>query len=149
MEIKSLNHNASTNKLKVAYADIIVVGRIDKPYFMIRYKEIGKDEICEGYGSFNLDFVFMWKEQFFEIVEERVEQEINMDEITYGELYKEFCEWSPKRANMVKDYRPWGSHSIIVWLTDGHAYKVKRLAPGKLIMQLLSKEDIDKKFGLN
>lgn len=70
-------------------------------------------------------------------------------EMTYGELYKEFCEWSPEHAKMVKDYRPWGKHSIVVWLDGGYAYKVKRYAPGKFTMQHVSEEDIKKKFGLN
>ncbi len=72
-----------------------------------------------------------------------------MTEITYGELYKEFCEWSPEHAAMVIDYRPWGNHSIVVWLKGGHAYKVKRHAPGRFTMQSVSKEDINKKFGVN
>lgn len=29
-----------------------------------------------------------------------------MSELTYGELYKEFCDWPPKHAKMVTDYRP-------------------------------------------
>lgn len=70
-------------------------------------------------------------------------------EITHGELYKEFCEWSPEHAKMVKDYRPWGKHSIVVWLEGGHAYKVKRYAPDKFLMQAVSEEDIKKKFGLS
>ena len=71
-------------------------------------------------------------------------------EITYGELYKEFCEWSPEHAKMVEDYRLWGKNSIIVWFKfkGGHAYKVKRCAPGRFIMQPLSKEDINKKFNI-
>jgi hypothetical protein len=72
-----------------------------------------------------------------------------MSDITYGELYKEFCEWSPAHAELVKDYRPWGSTSIVVWLRDGSAYKVKRHGPGRFIMQMVSDDDINKKFGLN
>lgn len=71
-----------------------------------------------------------------------------MAEITWGEIYKEFCEWSPEHAKMVKDYRPWGSTSIVVWLEGGHTYKVKRHAPGKFTMQHVSEADINKKFGL-
>ena len=73
-----------------------------------------------------------------------------MEEITYEELFKEFCEWSPEHAKMVKDYRPWGRMSFVVWFEfkGAHAYKVKRYAPGKFIMQPLSKEDINKKLGI-
>lgn len=72
-----------------------------------------------------------------------------MVEITWGEIYKEFCEWSPRHAEMVVDYRPWGSTSIVVWFDNGQAYKVKRHAPGRFTMQMVSKDDINKKFGLN
>lgn len=72
-----------------------------------------------------------------------------MSEITYGEIYNEFCEWSPEHAKMVKDYRPWGSTSIVVWLECGQAFKVKRHAPGVFTMQSVSKADIDKKYRLN
>lgn len=69
-----------------------------------------------------------------------------MTEITWGEIYKEFCEWSPEHAKMVKDYKPWGSTSIVIWLEGGKAYKVKYHAPNRFTMQALSKTDIDKKF---
>ena len=72
-----------------------------------------------------------------------------MPEITFGEIYKEFCEWSPEHAAMVTDYRPWGKLSIVVWFNNGMAFKVKRHAPDKFTMQAVSKDDIDKKFGPN
>ena len=69
--------------------------------------------------------------------------------MTYDELYKEFCEWSPEHAAMVTDYRPWGSHSIVIWLNNGMTYKVKRCDINRFVMQRVSHEDINKKFGLN
>lgn len=71
-----------------------------------------------------------------------------MAEITYGELYKEFCEWSPEHAAMVKDYRPWGTNSIAVWLNNGMIYKVKRYDKNHFHMQTLSEDDVNKKYGL-
>ena len=71
-----------------------------------------------------------------------------MAEITWGEIYKEFCEWSPEHAAKVKDYRPWGSTSIVIWLENGQSYKVKRYAPGRFTMQPLTMADIRKKYGL-
>ena len=67
-------------------------------------------------------------------------------EITWGEIYEKFCAWSPEHAKMVNDYRPWGSTSIVVWLKNGQAYKVKYIADDKFVMQTVSKADIDKKF---
>lgn len=72
-----------------------------------------------------------------------------MSDITWDEIYKEFCEWSPEHANMIEGYKPWGNNSIVVWFSSGHAYKVKRHAPGRFTMQMVSNEDINKKFGLN
>lgn len=71
-----------------------------------------------------------------------------MSELTYGEFYKEFCDWPPKHAKMVTDYRPWDNMSIVVWLSNGQVYKVKRQAPGRFTMQSVSKADTDKKFGI-
>lgn len=31
-----------------------------------------------------------------------------MDEITWGDIYKEFCEWSPEHAKMVKKLQTLG-----------------------------------------
>lgn len=70
----------------------------------------------------------------------------NEKTLTWGQIYKEFCEWSPAHAKMVVDYRPWGSTSIVVWLNNGQAYKCKRYAKNKFIMQAVSEDDINKKF---
>ena len=69
-------------------------------------------------------------------------------ELTWGEIYKDFCNWSPKHAAMVVDYRPWGSTSICVWLNNGQAYKCKRHAADRFTMQTVSEEDIRKKYGI-
>lgn len=49
---------------------------------------------------------------------------------------------------MVVDYRPWGSTSIVVWLNNGQAYKCKRHAADRFTMQMVSEEDIKKKFNI-
>lgn len=72
-----------------------------------------------------------------------------MNEITYGELFAEFCNHNPELGAMIIDYRSWGSNSIVVWLDDGNTYKVKRRAPNLFVMQPLTQEDINKKYGLN
>lgn len=67
--------------------------------------------------------------------------------MTHQEIYYKFCKWSPIHANMVKEWKPWGSSSICVWLTNGMMYKVKHYMGGAFIMQTLSDEDIRKKYG--
>lgn len=66
--------------------------------------------------------------------------------MTYGELYSKFCKWSPEHAKMIKDYRPWGSNSIIIWLNNGMTYKVKYIDDEHFIMQTVTAEDIARKF---
>ena len=70
----------------------------------------------------------------------------NDKELTYGDIYRDFCNWSPEYAAMVNDYRPWGRNSILVWLNNGQAYKCKRHAADRFTMQLVSEEDINKKL---
>lgn len=41
-----------------------------------------------------------------------------------------------------------GSTSICVWLNNGQAYKCKRHAADRFTMQVVSEEDIKKKYGL-
>ena len=56
-------------KTKVESLDIIVTMREDKPYYEIKYKEVGSDHFCIGYSSYRLDYVLEWKKQYFELVE--------------------------------------------------------------------------------
>lgn len=56
-------------KTKVESLDIIVTMMEDKPYYEIKYKEVGSDHFCIGYSSYRLDYVLDWKKQYFELVE--------------------------------------------------------------------------------
>lgn len=69
-------------KIKVTSLEIIVTGTKEKPYFVIKYKEVGEEDYHIGYGSFDLNYVFGWKEECFEIVNQVAE--------TYEQ---EVCEW--------------------------------------------------------
>lgn len=57
-----------TERTKVDKAMIIVAGTKEKPYFEILYHEIGKEYDNIGFGSYNLNNVFDWKEQYLEVV---------------------------------------------------------------------------------
>lgn len=61
---------AEQDKIKADKIDIVVHGTADKPYYVIVYHEIGKDYDNEGFGSYYLENVFKWKEEYFEIVKE-------------------------------------------------------------------------------
>lgn len=64
------NGNKQIERIKVSEIDIIVSMINGKPYYEIKYKEVGEDYYHIGYSSYNLDFVFEWEDKCFEIVEE-------------------------------------------------------------------------------
>lgn len=70
-------------------------------------------------------------------------------EYTYLKTFKEFCAWNPIYANLAVDYKPWGTTSILVIFKNGMYYKVKRHGFNNFVMQPVSEEDINKKYGLN
>lgn len=55
-------------KIKVTSAEIVVHGTAKKPYFEIKYQEIGSNHYNIGFSSYKLDFVFQWLKECFEIV---------------------------------------------------------------------------------
>lgn len=72
-----------------------------------------------------------------------------MDKLTHEEIFNEFCEWNADQTSAIVNYKPWGGTSIVIWLDNGNAYKVKRHAHQVFTIQRLSEEDINKKFGIN
>ena len=77
-------------KTKVESLDIIVTMMEDKPYYGIKYKEIGSDHFCIGYSSYRLDYVLEWKKQYFEL---EVKQMRLIDIDTTYPLLKERLTW--------------------------------------------------------
>lgn len=57
-------------KIKASSADIIVEKIDGKPYYSIKYFDLKENQGYIGFGSFNLDYVFGWKDKYFDIVEE-------------------------------------------------------------------------------
>lgn len=58
-------------KIQVESLDVIVFMINGRPYYEIKYKEIGNDYYNIGYSSYNLDFVLEWKEKYFEVLENK------------------------------------------------------------------------------
>ena len=56
------------SKVKVEEAEIVVHGTADKPYFEIKYREVGKKDYNIGYSSYDIRNVFGWLESEFEVV---------------------------------------------------------------------------------
>lgn len=57
-------------KIKVASADIIVHKIDGKPYYEIKYYDISNNEYHIGFGSYNLNFVFKYLEDCFDVIED-------------------------------------------------------------------------------
>lgn len=55
-------------KIKVASAEIVVHGTVENPYYEIKYYDIADGEYHIGYSSYNLNYVFKWLEECFDIV---------------------------------------------------------------------------------
>ena len=68
----------SEEKIKVESLDIIVTMIDGKPYYEIKYKEVGKRHYNIGYSSYDLDFVLEWKEKWFEVVENKAAKDIHV-----------------------------------------------------------------------
>ena len=58
----------SADKIKVTSLEVIVTGKREKPYYEIKYKEVGEIDYKIGYSSYDLNNVFAWRDKFFEIV---------------------------------------------------------------------------------
>ncbi len=85
-------------KIKVSSAEIVVHGIKDKPYYEIKYRDLSDGQIHEGYSSYNLDYVFEWLEECFEIMPEKdadrmsiSEQVKELRELADGKIH--YCEW--------------------------------------------------------
>jgi hypothetical protein len=67
-----------------------------KPYYKIKYKEIGEDYYHVGYSSYKLENVLAWKDECFEIVKE-CRPQTNADRIrsmTDEELAEIFAQYN-------------------------------------------------------
>lgn len=62
------------NKLVVDDIEVIVRGIANKPYYEIKYREVGNDDYNIGFGSYDLNNVLKWKEEF-EVVSKKEEKE--------------------------------------------------------------------------
>ena len=68
--MRTAARDSKTERIKVSCLDIIVTMIEKKPYYEIKYKEIGEDYYHVGYSSYKLENVLAWKDECFEIVKE-------------------------------------------------------------------------------
>lgn len=69
--ITSLNGDNCVNpaKIKTSFAQIIVSGTVDKPYYEILYLDTSDGGCHIGFGSYCIEYVFKWLTEEFEIIE--------------------------------------------------------------------------------
>lgn len=79
--------NKTQEKIKVESIDIVVTGSKEKPYYAIKYRKVGSNDDCIGYGSYSLEYVLGWKEQCFELVERKSEWIPISEELPDDESY--------------------------------------------------------------
>ena len=58
-------------KKEVTELEIIVRRIREKPYFEIKYKEVNSDEYMIGYGSYDLNIVFHYRDTYFTLVKDK------------------------------------------------------------------------------
>lgn len=76
-------------KIKVESAEIVVHGTIDKPYYEIKYLIIGEYEYRIGYSSYDINNVFGWLEECFEIVASSVSNPLQRGSVYMNHFNKE------------------------------------------------------------
>lgn len=70
---------ANKSMVKVNSLEIIVRMIDDKPYYEVKYREVGKKEYSIGYSSYSLKTVLGFIDEYFEIVESK--EQTNADRI--------------------------------------------------------------------
>lgn len=70
MELSAKQENEKNEKVRVLSAEIVVHGTTKKPYYEIKYYDLSSRQYYIGYSSYDLNNVFRWREECFEIVKE-------------------------------------------------------------------------------
>lgn len=74
IQINECIREQAEHRIKVTSAEIIVGNtdglRQNKPYYEIKYKEVGLEKFNIGFGSYKLPYVLHWLETYFEIIGE-------------------------------------------------------------------------------
>lgn len=71
-------------KNKVTSLEIIARRIDDKPYYEVKYREVGKKEYSIGYSSYSLKTVLGFIDEYFEIVESKEPHQCRQDKEYVG-----------------------------------------------------------------
>lgn len=150
-------------KIKVTELGVIVTGTKDKPYFEIKYKEVGKEDYNIGYSSYKLDYVLGWKEECFEIVTQDLRKE-NKGWIAVKERLPEYkgeylittnfgvtsALYLPKSKKWVGTIEQYFEYSCVAWQPLPESYKPEEKPKfsneklDRIMDKILDNQDLDK-----
>ena len=68
-DLMAVNADIEYPKTKTHFAEIIVCGGAEKPYYSILYFDPADGEYHIGYSSYCLGYVYKWLEEDFEILD--------------------------------------------------------------------------------
>lgn len=97
---------SSIEKNKVTSLEIIVRMVGDKPYYELKYREVGKEYYSVGYSSYDLKIVLEYIDTYFEIVESG--KQTNADRIR-NMSDEELADWLHNMCDFEKDEEPYKS----------------------------------------
>lgn len=100
--IRTAARDSKTERIKVSCLDIIVTMIGKKPYYEIKYKEIGEDYYHVGYGSYKLDNVLAWRDECFELVRDTRTNADRIRSMTDEELLDFLCSIETYEQGSVK-----------------------------------------------
>lgn len=112
--IRTAARDSKTERIKVSCLDIIVTMIGKKPYYEIKYKEIGENHYNVGYSSYKLENVLAWKDECFEIVKE-CRPQTNADWIR-SMTDEELEEWFNTVTKDVLGGSTWNKKGWLKWL---------------------------------
>lgn len=97
---------AKINKARVNSLEIIARMLDDKPYYELKYRQVGKKDYSIGYSSYDLKTVLGYIDTYFEIVES--DKQTNADRIR-NMSDEELAEWIHNMCEFEKDEEPYRS----------------------------------------
>ena len=112
--IRTAARDSKTERINVSCLDIIVTMIGKKPYYEIKYKEIGENHYNVGYSSYKLENVLAWKDERFEIVKE-CRPQTNADRIR-SMTDEELAKWFDAVTKDVLGGSTWDKKGWLKWL---------------------------------
>ncbi len=100
------NRTAKINKARVNSLEIIAHMLNNKPYYELKYRQVGKNDYSIGYSSYDLKIVLGYIDTYFEIVES--DKPTNAGRIR-NMSDEELADWLHNMCDFEKDEEPYKS----------------------------------------